>query len=124
MGLVSHHWSGKHLRAVQDINLTTLLWTGGAAGMPCDCRLYEVAADKKKQVTKNDHFLAMLQTAKERGSAPQKADRGHGWQWLTRRKSNSPVDPDGTGNVAVSAPSQRGKPAPASGQQAARVSVR
>ena len=116
MGLVTRHWSGKHHRVVQGINLTTLLWTDGAASLPCDCRLYEPAADKKEQVTKNDHFLAMLATARERGFAPRyvcfdgwyaglenlKAVRGHGWHFLTRLKHNRHVDPDGAGNVAVS----------------------
>ena len=116
MGLVSHHWSGKHHRVVPGINLTTLLWTDGTASLPCDCRLYEAAADKKQQVTKNDHFQAMLQTAKERGFAPEyvcfdgwysglknlKAVQGHGWHRLTRLKHNRLVDPDGSGNAAVS----------------------
>jgi putative transposase len=31
-----------------------------------------------------------------------KAVRGHGWHWLTRLKHNRLVDPDGSGNVAVS----------------------
>ena len=115
MGLVTRHWSGKHRRVVQGINLTTLLWTDGAASLPCDCRLYEPAADKKEQVTKNDHFLAMLQTAKGRRFAPRyvcfdgwyaslenlKAVRGHEWHFLTRLKHNRQVDPDDTGNVAV-----------------------
>ena len=116
MGLVSHHWSGKHHRVVPGINLTTLLWTDDRASLPCDCRLYEVATDKKEQVTKKDHFRAMLQTAKARALVPEyvcfdgwysglanlKAVRGHGWQWLTRLKHNRLVDPDGSGNVPVS----------------------
>ena len=43
MGLVTHHWSGKHHAVVEDINLTTLLWTDGLSSLPCDCRLYEPA---------------------------------------------------------------------------------
>jgi putative transposase len=121
MGLVTRHWSGKHHRVVQGINLTTLLWTDGAASLPCDCRLYEPAQDKKEQVTKNDHFLAMLATAKERKFCPRyvcfdgwyaslenlKAVRGHEWHFLTRLKHNRQVNPgengpDDAGNVAVS----------------------
>lgn len=121
MGLVTRHWSGKHHRVVQGINLTTLLWTDGTASLPCDCRLYEPAQDKKEQVTKNDHFLAMLQTAKDREFHPRyvcfdgwyaslenlKAVRGHEWHFLTRLKHNRQVNPgengpDDTGNVAVS----------------------
>ena len=116
MGLVSRHWSGKHHAVVEGISLTTLLWTDGLSSLPCDCRLYEVAAEGEKQVTKNDHFVSMLHTAKERGFRPKyicfdgwysslenlKAVRGHGWHFLTRLKSNRQVNPDNTGNVAVS----------------------
>jgi putative transposase len=121
MGLVTRHWSGKHHRVVQGINLTTLLWTDGAASLPCDCRLYEPAQDKKEQVTKNDHFQAMLATAKDREFCPRyvcfdgwyaslenlKAVRGHEWHFLTRLKHNRQVNPgengpDDAGNIAVS----------------------
>jgi putative transposase len=115
MGLVSRHWSGKHHAVVEGISLTTLLWTDGLSSLPCDCRLYEPAAEGQTQVTKNDHFLAMLQTAKGRGFRPKyvcfdswysslanlKAVRGHGWHFLTRLKSNRQVDPDNAGNKAV-----------------------
>lgn len=115
MGLVSRHWSGKHRAVVEGISLTTLLWTDGLSSLPCDCRLYEPARNKKEQVTKNDHFLAMLRTAKEREFGSRyvcfdswysslenlKAVRGHGWHFLTRLKCNRQVNPDKTGNVAV-----------------------
>ena len=120
MGLVTRHWSGKHHAVVEGINLTTLLWTDGLSSLPCDCRLYEPAQEGKAQVTKNDHFLAMLNTAKEREFSPRyvcfdgwyaslanlKAVRGHGWHFLTRLKHNRQVNPgtdgpDGAGNVAV-----------------------
>ena len=120
MGLVTRHWSGKHHAVVEGINLTTMLWTDGLSSLPCDCRLYEKndhepAEDGKEQVTKNDHFLAMLQTAKEREFRPRyvcfdgwysslanlKAVRGHGWHFLTRLKSNRQVNPDNKENVAV-----------------------
>ncbi len=122
MGLVSRHWSGKHHSVVEGISLTTLLWTDGLSSLPCDCRLYEPAEDGKTQVTKNDHFLSMLATAKKREFGPRyvcfdswysgldnlKAVRGYGWHWLTRLKHNRQVNPgedgpDGQGNVAVSA---------------------
>ncbi len=115
MGRVTRHWSGKHHSIVQGINLTTLLWTDGLSSLPCDCRLYEPAEEGKEQVTKNDHFLAMLRTAKEREFRPRyvcfdgwyaglsnlKAVRGHGWHFLTRLKCNRLVNPDDTGNAAV-----------------------
>lgn len=86
MELVTRHWSGKHRCVVQGINLT-----------------------------KNDHFRAMLQTAHERGFRPRyvvfdgwyssaenlKAIRSYGWLWLTRLKGNRLVNPDRTGNRAV-----------------------
>ena len=109
IGLLTRHWSGKHRRVVQGINLLTLLWTDGEALIPCDYRLYEKAADG---LSKNDHFRAMLATAAARGFAPAcivfdswyaslenlKAIRGHGWRWVTQLKANRTVNPDGTGN--------------------------
>jgi putative transposase len=35
MELVTRHWSGKHGRVVQGINLMTLLWTEGDRHIPC-----------------------------------------------------------------------------------------
>lgn len=109
IGLLTRHWSGKHRRVVQGINLLTLLWTDGEALLPCDYRLYEKAVDG---LSKNDHFRALLVTAKARGFAPEcvvfdswyaslanlKALRGHGWRWVTQLKANRLVNPDGTGN--------------------------
>ena len=34
MGLVTWHWSGKHQRVVQGINLISLVWTDGEALLP------------------------------------------------------------------------------------------
>jgi putative transposase len=112
--LVHRHWSGKHHRVVSGINLLTLLWSDGDAAIPCDYRLFDKPVD---DLTKNDHFRAMLQTAKARGFQPRyvafdswysslatlKVIRTYGWQWLTRLKANRQVNPDGTGNRAVSA---------------------
>ncbi len=109
IGLLTRHWSGKHRRVVQGINLLTLLWTDGEALIPCDYRLYEKATDG---LSKNDHFRAMLATARARGFAPEcvvfdswyaslenlKAIRGHGWCWVTQLKANRTVNPGGTGN--------------------------
>lgn len=112
MSLVHRHWSGKHHKSVLGINLVTLLWTDGGAKLPIDCRVSNAPVDG---VDKNQHFRAMLQTAKERGFAPSyvcfdswysgldnlKAIRSHGWHWLTRFKSNRAVDPDATGNRQI-----------------------
>lgn len=112
IGLVHRHWSGKHHRVVSGINLLTLLWSDGTDAIPCDYRLYDAPNDG---VTKNDHFQAMLATAKARGFAPGyvvfdswysslanlKAIGNHGWLFLTQLKSNRQVNPDGSGNRAI-----------------------
>jgi putative transposase len=109
IGLLTRHWSGKHRRVVQGINLLTLLWTDGEALIPCASRRYEKAVDGR---AKNDHFRAMLDTATARDFAPAcvvfdrwyaslanlKAIRGHGWRWVTQLKANRLVNPDGSGN--------------------------
>lgn len=110
--LLTRHWSGKHRRVVQGINLITLLWTDGDALIPCDFRVYDRSHDG---LTKNDHFRAMLRQANERGFHPSyvlfdswyaslenlKAIRSYGWHWLTRLKRNRLVNPDGKGNVPI-----------------------
>lgn len=114
MGLVGWHWSGRHRRVVQGINLVTALWTDGDGLWPCDYRLVDKAASPD---TKNDLFRAMLATAAERGLRPRcvcfdawysgkenlKAVRGHGWVFLTQVRSNRRVNPDRTGNRSISA---------------------
>ncbi len=113
MELVTYHWSGKHQRVVRGIALLTLLWTDGRALIPCDFRVYDKPAGGQ---SKNAHFQAMLQRAKQRGFAPEyvlmdswysglenlKWIRELGWLFLTRLKSNRLVNPDGAGNVPVS----------------------
>ena len=108
MGLVTRHWSGKHHAVVQGINLLTLLWSDGRALVPVDYRLYDKASD---ELSKNDHFQALLRTAQQRGFAPRcvlfdswyaslanlKQVRACGWPWLTRLKRNRRVNPDGQG---------------------------
>lgn len=113
MELVSRQWSGKHKQVVKGINLTTLLWSDGDKHIPCDYRLYEKVVDG---ATKNDHFRAMLTTAQERGFHPEcvafdswfsalanlKLIANYGWCWLTRLKRNRLVNPDRSGNRAIS----------------------
>jgi hypothetical protein len=112
MDLVHRHWSGKHHRVVNGINLCTLLWSEGGALVPTDFRVYDKPRDG---LTKNDHFRAMLEQANERGFEPRyvlfdswysslenlKAIRGYGWHWLCRLKSNRLINPDTSGNVAI-----------------------
>jgi len=111
--LVHRHWAGKHHRVVAGINLLTLLWSDGQDAIPCDYRLFDKPTDGE---TKNDHFQAMLKQAKERGFHPRyvafdgwysslanlKTIRNHGWHWFTRLKANRLVNPDDTGNRALS----------------------
>jgi putative transposase len=113
MGLVSRFWSGKHKRVVQGIDLVSLLWTDGDILCPCDYRLVDPADGKK--VTKNDHFLAMLNTAKERGFKPRyvlfdswysslknlKEIRKLEWKFLTQVRCNRRVNLDKQGNRAI-----------------------
>jgi putative transposase len=110
--LVTRHWSGKHHAVVQGINLESLVWSDGERIVPVDCRLYAKAED---QQTKNDHAQAMFTIAKERGFEPElvmfdswyaslanlKQLRSQRWHWLCRLQSNRQVDPDDTGNRAI-----------------------
>jgi putative transposase len=113
MALVTRHWSGKHGRVVQGINLVSLVWSDGEARLPCDFRLYHKAQDG---LSKNDHFQHMVRQAHERGFAPElvafdnwyaslpnlKLLRDYEWHWLTQLKSNRQVSVDRSGNRAVS----------------------
>jgi len=110
--LVTRHWSGKHHRVVQGINLISLLWTDGEAHLPCDFRVYDKSHD---HLSKNDHFQAMLTTAAERGFQPclvgfdswyaslknLKLVRAFEWHWLTQLKANRLVDLECTGNRPI-----------------------
>jgi putative transposase len=80
--------------------------------VPTDFRVYDKPGD---DLTKNDHFRAMLRTANERGFNPRyvlfdswyssvqniKDTRDYGWHWLWRIKSNRRVNPDKSGNVPI-----------------------
>ena len=112
MALVTRHWSGKHRRVVQGINLVSLVWTQAACRLPCDFRLYNKAQDG---LTKNDHFQHMVQQAQKRGFEPElvvfdswysglpnlKLLRRQEWAWLTQLKANREVSIDRTGNRAI-----------------------
>jgi putative transposase len=112
MALVSRHWSGKHRRVVWGINLLTLLWSDGAARIPCDFRVYDKPQSGK---SKNDHFWDLLAVAGEQRFAPEyvlfdswyaslenlKRVGAYGWHWLTQLKGNRQVNPDGQGNVSL-----------------------
>jgi hypothetical protein len=109
--LVGRHWSGKHHRVVQGIDLVSLVWTDGDRIIPCDYRVYH----DKKQATKNDHFRAMVDAAHARGFRPEyvlfdgwyasldnlKHLRALGWAWLTRLKCNRKVNFDRQGETPL-----------------------
>jgi hypothetical protein len=112
MGLVGWHWSGRHRRVVQGINLVSALWTDGDGLWPCDYRLVDRAAGDD---TKNDHFRHMVAAEKRRGLRPRcvlfdawysgkdnlKAVRACGWVFLTRVRCNRRVNPDRSGNRPI-----------------------
>ena len=112
MALVPRHWSGKHQQVVCGINLITLMWTDGDSQIPCDYRLYNKQQDN---LSKNDHFQAMIATADQRGFTPQcvvfdswysslknlKTVRQYQWHWLTQLKSNRQVNLDKQGNRPI-----------------------
>jgi len=113
IALVYRQWSGKHHRVVQGIDLISLLWSDGDRHVPVDWRVYDKPHD---HATKNDHFVSMIATAHARGFTPEcvafdswyasltnlKRVRDYQWIWLTRFKSNRLVNPDDTGNRAIS----------------------
>jgi len=113
MALVTRHWSGKQHAVVQGINLISLVWSDGDAAFPCDFRLYNKTEDG---LSKNDHFRALLETAKARSFAPSlvafdswysglenlKLVREFAWDWLTRLKSNRQVSLQAGAQQAVS----------------------
>jgi hypothetical protein len=109
---VHHHWSGKHKKVVWGINLITLVWTDGDRIMPLDYRIYDKPEDG---LTKNDHFRALIDAARQRGFRPRavlfdswysslenlKLIRDCGWTFLTQLKVNRKVDLDRRGYRAV-----------------------
>ena len=112
--LVSRHWSGKHYRVVDGINLITLVWTDGDRLYPTDYRIYHKTVDHK---TKNDHFRDTVARAHARGFRPRcvlfdswyagldnfKQVRGYGWVFLGRLQGNRLVRLDRGPPTAVEA---------------------
>jgi hypothetical protein len=100
--LVRPHWSGKHNRVVDGINLLTLLWTDGDRRVPCDWAVYDKPSDG---LSKNCLFRTLLRRLRDRGQTPRcvcfdswyggldnlKLLRSFGWRWLTRLKCNRAV---------------------------------
>ncbi len=90
-----------------------MLQTDGDAHIPCDYRIYYKPEDGK---TENEHFRDMLYKAESKGFEPEcvlfdnwyaglknlKHIRKFGWYQMTRLEYNRLIDPDGSGNIAVS----------------------
>lgn len=112
--LTHFHWSGNKHKRIRGISLVNLLSTNGATRLPVDYRVYEGATSK---ITKHDHFLAMLDSAKKRGFKPSyvMADCWYaslenmkriahlGWKFIFGLKENRLVNELQGNYVAVSA---------------------
>ena len=112
--LVHRHWLGEHRAVVHGINLITMVWTDGDATIPCDWRVCDKPHDG---ITKNEHFAAMLLTAKQRGFAPEcvlfdswyasinnlRLVRDCGCRWLMQLNGNRLVNVERTEHHPVAA---------------------
>lgn len=65
--LVDFHWSGNEHKTIRGISLVNLLATHQNECIPIDYRVYE---GKKDEKNKNEHFIDMLHSSKERGFKP------------------------------------------------------
>lgn len=65
--LVTRHWSGKHHRVVQGINLISMIWTDGSSIVPVDFRINHPDTDGQN---KNDHFRYTIRAAEQRQFHP------------------------------------------------------
>jgi len=112
IALTYFQWSGNHHEVVKGIGLITLVWTDGTSTFPIDYRIYDKDGDN---LSKNEHFRTMLQTAALRGFQPcfvpfdswysgienLKFIDKLGWRWFSRIKKNRMVNPDDTENRPV-----------------------
>jgi transposase len=112
--LVSFHWSGNAHKVIRGISLVNLLATHDDTCIPIDYRVYEGGTAEKN---KNDHFIDMLNCAKERGLKPSyvMADSWYsslknlkhivhmGWKFIMGLKENRLVNEVQGQNVKVSA---------------------
>lgn len=65
--LVDFHWSGNEHKVIRGISLVNLLATHDGNCIPVNYRVYE---GKKDEKNKNEHFIDMLNSSKERGFKP------------------------------------------------------
>jgi putative transposase len=110
--LVGFHWSGNAHKVIRGISLVNLLATKEDTCIPIDYRVYETDGTKNK----NEHFIDMLNSAKERGFEPDyvMADSWYGsldnikhiekfgWKFIIGLKENRLVNEIQGQYVAVS----------------------
>lgn len=115
--LVGKHWSGNEHRVIRGISLVNLLATKGGEYIPVDYRIYQNGSIIETVVTKHDHFIAMLNTAKKRGFKPPyvmfdswysslenlKHIENMQWKFISGLKENRLVNETQGDYVAVSA---------------------
>lgn len=101
--LVDFHWSGNEHKVTRGISLVNLLATHNGDCIPVDYRVYEGKQDEKN---KNEHFIDMLNSSKERGFKPDfvmadcwygslenmKAVAKPGWKFIFGIKENRLVN--------------------------------
>jgi putative transposase len=111
--LVGFHWSGNEHKTIRGISLVNLLATSEDECIPIDYRVY---GGKEKDKNKNEHFIDMLNCAKERGFKPDyvMADCWYGslenmkkivklgWKFIFGLKENRLVNETEGDYVAVS----------------------
>ena len=112
--LAHFHWSGNAHRRIRGICLVNLLSANGTTRLPADYRVYEGA---DSNITKHDHFKAMLETAKKRDFKPSyvmadcwyasldnmKKIVQYGWKFIMGLKENRLVNETQGHYVPVSA---------------------
>lgn len=110
--LVGFHWSGNAHKVIRGISLVNLLATKDGTCIPVDYRIYETGGTRNK----NEHFLEMLDKAKERGFTPPyvMADSWYGslenmkhieklgWRFIFGLKENRIVNETQGHHVSVS----------------------
>ena len=104
MELVNWQYSGAEHGVVKGIGVVNALWqTSHDEYTPIDYRIWNPPEDGK---TKNNHFIDMLSSAKNRGLEPEmvvadswyssldnlKSIRSHGWDWVMGLRSNRLVN--------------------------------
>lgn len=111
--LVDFHWSGNEHKTIRGISLVNLLATHDNDCIPVDYRVYE---GKKDEKNKNEHFIDMLNSSKERGFKPDfvMADCWYsslenmkyitklGWKFIFGLKENRLVNEEQGNYVAIS----------------------